>query len=122
MQSWASELLDEMAGICEVLDRGDTDRPYAHALAVQAGKIADVALTPAARLMKELADTGESFFELGLRMSKLHKDYFLELYTPNEERLKQFAVQAAESLAKQRAIERSDREDFDAYLARYFSQ
>jgi glutamate--cysteine ligase len=122
MQSWARELLDEMAGICEVLDRGDTDRPYAHALAVQAGKIADVALTPAARLMKELADTGESFFELGLRMSKLHKDYFLELYTPNEERLKQFAVQAAESLAKQRAIERSDREDFDAYLARYFSQ
>ena len=31
----ARELLDEMAGICEVLDSGDAARPYANALAAQ---------------------------------------------------------------------------------------
>ena len=69
------------AGICEILDRGDPSRPYAQALAVQASKIDDVALTPSARLMRAEA-TNESFFELALRMSMMHKDYFLELYPP----------------------------------------
>src|SRR5882757_9659035 len=94
MQSWGQELLDSMTGICEVLDRGDTSRPYSQALAVQAAKLANVALTPSARLMEELTTTDEPFFDLALRMSKTHKDYFLELYPPNEERLAEFAAQA----------------------------
>ena len=56
MRDWAFELIDSLSGICEVLDRGDASRPYTHALAVQAGKIGNVALTPSARLMTELAD------------------------------------------------------------------
>src|SRR6202023_1088606 len=28
LREWARELLDSMAGICEILDRGDTARPY----------------------------------------------------------------------------------------------
>ena len=122
MKEWARELLDAMTGVCEVLDRGDPARPYAEALAVQAAKIDDVALTPSARLMREMADTGETFFELALRMSKLHKEYFLDLYTPNQARLREFAASAQESLARQREIEAADRESFDDYLARYFSQ
>jgi glutamate--cysteine ligase len=122
LQEWARQLLDEMTGLCEVLDRGDPAQPYRHALAAQAAKIDNVALTPSARLSSELAATGESFFELALRMSRLHKDYFLDLYTPNEERLKEFAAEASDSLAKQRSIEAGDRESFDDYLARYFAQ
>ena len=88
---------------------------------MQAGKIDDVALTPSARLMKELADTKESFFELALRMSMMHKAYFLELYPPNQERLTEFAAEAAQSLEKQRSIEAHDKESFEQYLARYFA-
>ena len=33
LQGWARELLDSMAGICEILDRGDATRPYTQALA-----------------------------------------------------------------------------------------
>jgi glutamate--cysteine ligase len=120
LQEWARELLDSMAGICEILDRGDAARPYAQALALQAAKIADPALTPSARLLAGLSD-GESFFDLGLRMSREHKAYFLELYPPNEERLKEFASEAQESLRAQRAIEASDRGTFGEYLQRYFA-
>jgi glutamate--cysteine ligase len=121
MQAWAQELLDSMTGICEVLDRGDPTRPYSQALAVQAAKLADVALTPSARLMQELTTTDESFFDLALRMSRTHKEYFLDLYPPNEERLAEFAAQAQESLARQASIEAGDKGTYEQYVERYFA-
>jgi len=121
LREWARELLDSMTGICEVLDRGDASRPYAHALAAQAAKIADVALTPSARLMAELTASGESFFDLALRMSMTHKEYFLDLYAPNDARLGEFAQAAQESLSSQRNIEQRDTGTFEEFLARYFA-
>jgi len=113
--------MDQMQGICELLDAGDPTRPYSAALAVQAAKLDDVALTPSARLIKELRDTGESFFELALRMSVQHKNYFLELYPPNPARLAEFAGEAAESLEAQRAIDAAPRGNFEEYLAGYLA-
>jgi len=121
MGDWARELLDSMVGICEILDLGDSTRPYSQALAIQAAKVQDVARTPSARLMEELTTTGESFFDLALRMSATHKAYFLDLYPPNEERLGEFAREAEESLAKQRQVEATDRGTFEEYLGRYFA-
>jgi glutamate--cysteine ligase len=121
MREWARELIDSLTGICEILDRGDASRPYSAALAVQAAKVDDVLLTPSARMMKELTDTGEPFFDLALRMSAIHKGYFLDLYPPNEARLRELAAEAQESLARQQAIEAADRGTFDEFLARYFN-
>jgi glutamate--cysteine ligase len=121
MLEWARELIDSMQGICEILDAGDPAKPYAQALAAQAAKIEDVRLTPSARLLAEMQATGESFFDLALRMSGIHKSYFLDLYTPNPARLSELALEAEESLRRQRAIEAADREPFEAYLARYFA-
>ncbi len=121
MREWARELLDSMTGICEVLDRGDASRPYTQALAAQSAKLDDVALTPSARLMSELTSSGESFFDLALRMSVTHKDYFLDLYAPNDARLREFGAEAEESLARQRAIETKDSGTFEDFLARYFA-
>jgi len=120
MLEWARELLDSMSGICDVLDQGDPARPYSQALATQSAKVEDVALTPSARMMAELT-AGESFFDLALRMSATHKAYFLDLYPPNEERLREFSQEAEESLAVQQKIEAADRGTFAAFLARYFA-
>jgi glutamate--cysteine ligase len=121
MAEWAHELLDSMQGLCEMLDHGEPARPYASALEQQMAKVNDVERTPSARLLAEMRQTGESFFQLALRMSNLHKDYFLGLYPPNESRLGEFAAEARDSLEAQRSIEASDRTDFDTYLARYLS-
>ena len=121
MHGWARELLDAMQGICEVLDEGETQRPYQVALEHQRAKLDEVALTPSARLLAEMRQTGESFLQLALRMSKLHKDYFLDLYPPNERRLAEFASAADDSREAQAGIERSDAETFDQYLRRYLA-
>jgi glutamate--cysteine ligase len=119
MAGWAHELVDSMQGIAEIFDRGDAAKPYAAALAVQAAKIENVALTPSARMLAELESTGESFFDLALRMSKLHKEYFLALYPPNVGRQAEFRAEADESLRAQAAIEAADNVGFEQYLAEY---
>jgi glutamate--cysteine ligase len=119
MQVWAHELIDSMQGIAEIFDRGDSARPYAAALAVQAAKIENVALTPSARMLSELENTGESFFDLALRMSRLHKEYFLALHAPNVGRQAEFRAEADESLRAQAQIEAADRMTFARYLAEY---
>jgi glutamate--cysteine ligase len=121
MTDWARELLDSMQGLCEMLDHGEAARPYSSALEQQRAKIDDVERTPSARLLAEMRQTGETFFQLALRMSKLHKDYFLGLYPPNESRLGEFATEARDSLEAQRGIEASDKVDFDTYLAHYLA-
>ena len=105
----------------ELLDFGDPQRPYSAALAVQAAKINDTALTPSARMLTELETSGDSFFDLALRMSSLHKSYFLDLYPPNEHRLAAFRAQAEESLQAQLAVERSDTLTFEQYLNQYLA-
>jgi glutamate--cysteine ligase len=121
MKDWARELLDAMQGVCEILDHGEPTRPYMAALDQQRAKLDDVERTPSARLLTEMRQTGETFFELAQRMSKLHKDYFLGLYPPNERRLAEFAAQAAESHEAQAGIEATDKVDFDTYLADYLA-
>jgi glutamate--cysteine ligase len=120
MIDWARELLDSMQGLCEMLD-GEPTRVYVSALEQQRAKIDDVGRTPSARLLTEMRQTGETFFQLALRMSKLHKDYFLGLYPPNESRLREFAAAAAESKEAQHSIEAADKTDFDTYLAHYLA-
>jgi glutamate--cysteine ligase len=121
MKDWARELLDAMQGVCEILDHGEPTRPYMAALDQQRAKLDDVERTPSARLLTEMGQTGETFFELAQRMSKLHKDYFLGLYPPNERRLAEFAAQAEESHEAQARIEASDKVDFETYLADYLA-
>src|SRR5450631_2949945 len=121
MKDWAGELLDAMQGTAELLDHGEPARPYAAALEQQRAKLDDVERTPSARLLTEMRQTGETFFELAQRMSRLHKDYFLGLYPPNERRLAEFAAAAQESHEAQARIEATDHTDFDTYLGEYLA-
>jgi len=121
LKDWALEIVDAMRGVCELLDAGDAQRPYSAALEAQEAKVRDVALTPAARTLEEMRTNEESFFDFALRMSKLHKAYFLDLYGPSESRQDEFAREAQESLEAQARIEAADRVSFEAYLANYFA-
>jgi glutamate--cysteine ligase len=119
LADWAGEILDQMQGICELLDSGDASRPYAAALAFQRAKLADFAELPSARLLEEMRRQGTSFFEVALWMSRMHRDYFRELYPPNPGRLAELRAEAAASLDEQRAVEARDTLPFGEFVARY---
>jgi glutamate--cysteine ligase len=121
LRDWALEVMDGMRGVCELLDTGDAQRPYTTALDVQAAKVHEPSLTPSARTLHELRTTGESFFQFALRMSGVHKAYFLGLHSTNEALQEAFEREAEESLREQARVEKADEIDFDAYLARYFA-
>jgi glutamate--cysteine ligase len=122
LRTWALELIDSMRGICELLDEGDDRRQYTAALDLQQTKVDDIDRTPSARSLQELRTTGESFAQFALRMSRVHKAYFLDLYPPNEQRLAEFAAEAEESLERQAAIEAADDMTFDQFLTKYFAR
>ena len=121
MQVWATEILESMQGICELLDQGDATRPYAGALAAQVSKLTNVEATPSARLMKELTSTGEGFFDLAMRMSQNYRSYFTELASPDVEHLRRFEEEVLTSHEDQRRIDAAVQEPFDQYLARYLA-
>jgi glutamate--cysteine ligase len=122
LATWAREILDGMAGICELLDEGDALRPYAAALDAQQEKLRDPDATPSARLLHELMSTGEPFHHLARRMSVLHRDYILALPPPNEGRRAEFESEARESLAKQASIEGAQTGTFEDYLSDWFER
>jgi glutamate--cysteine ligase len=121
LTDWAAEILDQMQGICELLDAGDDARPFANALALQRAKLSDPSQLPSARLLDELTNQGVSFFDLALGMSRLHRDYFRDLYPPNEQRLAELRTEATESLAEQRAVESADKLPFRVFVDRYMA-
>lgn len=122
LATWAAQLLDEMSGICEILDEGDANRPYAAALEAQRLKLEDAERTASARVLRELRETGESFFQFALRVSREHKSYFLDLHPPNAAMMAAFAEEAAESLEEQRRIEAADRMSFEEFVAAWFAR
>jgi glutamate--cysteine ligase len=120
LADWARQLLDEMQGICELLDGADEAQPYTTALALQRAKLDDPARLPSSRLLAEMERQQSSFPELALSMSRMHRDYFRDLYPPNEARLAEFATEAVDSIQKQRAVEAADTLSFPDFVARYF--
>ncbi|HWN06901.1 MAG TPA: hypothetical protein VNO53_07030, partial [Steroidobacteraceae bacterium] len=119
LTDWAGEILDQMQGICELLDTGDSSRPYSAALAFQRAKLQDFAELPSARLLEEMRRQGMSFFDVALWMSRMHRDYFRELYPPNPGRLAELREEATASLEEQRAVEARDAMPFAEFVARY---
>jgi glutamate--cysteine ligase len=119
LADWAAEVLDQMQGICELLDSGDASRPYSAALAFQRAKLVDFGELPSARLLDEMRRQGMSFYDVGLWMSRMHRDYFRELYPPNPGRLAELRANAAASLEEQRAVEARDTLPFGEFVARY---
>jgi glutamate--cysteine ligase len=119
LAEWAAEILDQMQGICELLDSGEASKPYSAALAFQRAKLADFSELPSARLLEEMRRQGQSFFDVALWMSRMHRDYFRELYPPNPGRLAELRANAVASLEEQRSVEARDSLPFAEFVARY---
>ncbi len=121
MREWSGELLDSMQGICELLDASHPERPYVVALREQKLKLDDVEHTPSARLLRELRERHEGFSAFGMRMSREHRRYCLEVVPFAAERVREFEAEVQQSLQELAAIETARKGSFEEYLAAYLA-
>ena len=77
-------------------------------------------LTPSARLLDDLRQTGLPLFTYAMDLSRRYRDYFASLDAGDNPRLDMLRAESEESLARQRRIETEDRLSFDEYLAAYY--
>jgi glutamate--cysteine ligase len=84
-------------------------------------RLEDDALTPAARLLADLRDRGVSLNELGLDLSRRHRDYLLALPPEANRHYETLEVEAQASLDRQCWIEEHDTLAFEEYLAAYYA-
>jgi len=120
LRRWAAEILDAMEAVAELLD-GGSGGPHGESLSLQRAKVQDPELTPSARLLREMRERGEGFFDLSYRLSAEYgEDLKGQGLSPERQAL--LASVAQESRRQQDEIERTDDVDFDTFLARYFAQ
>jgi glutamate--cysteine ligase len=118
---WGREICAQLAPICRLLDRDDPMQSYSAALELQVAKIMDSSLTPSARILAEMRQEGESFFQFARRMSQQHRDYFRALPPMSPARFAEFEAESERSLQAQQQLEADDAEAFEDYLVRYFA-
>jgi glutamate--cysteine ligase len=121
LADWAAEICDDMQGICELLDAEEKGQPYGNALTQQRELVRDPDRTPSARMLAEMRENSEGFFQFAQRMSEQHHSYFqgLEL---GDERRKLFEEEVVRSREQQKVMEDGDTVSFKAFLADYFAQ
>ncbi len=121
LKSWAMEIMEEMAGICELLDANDPDKPYTASLIKQTERVIHPDMTPSARMLDDMRQDSESFHRFASRMSRQHFHYYKNLHLSAEQEAF-YQNEAQQSKLKQEAIERADNISFEEYLEAYFSQ
>lgn len=121
LKDWGMEVLDTMRPVCVMLDELGDGRVYQNALDAQVAKLDNPDLTPSAKVLQEMTEKGESFFEFSHRRSCEHQKYFQQLDVDSD-RMQALVNQVADTHAKLRDIEASDQVSLEQFLADYFAQ
>jgi glutamate--cysteine ligase len=121
LSAWAAEILQKVATVADLIDRGDEQGTCRAAIQAQMQLVSNPELTPSARLLAELEEGQTSFFEFAMASAIGHKQYFVDLVPLTAERHDELDGEAAESLIRQREIEVSDSISLDKYLERWFA-
>ncbi len=121
LRDWAREIVEQMSQCCELLDEGSAEPVYCSALQQQRAKIEDSNLTPSARILAEMVENREDFFDFSLRLSKQHQQWFADRPLDADKQT-EFETMASSSIRQQQEIEQADDIPFDQFLQNYFAQ
>ena len=121
LRQWALTLCEQMREICEILDNGNADIPYTHALHQQIETIRHPELTASARMLSAMRAQKMSITELVLQKSREYTHYFQKAALDAAVK-RNFDLQVKTSLAQQKQLDATDEIPFDKYLSNYFSQ
>lgn len=121
LQSWATEILEHVMTVAEIIDHNGSDGSYRASVGILQTMVENPDSTLSARIVAELEQSGTSYFEFAHSMAKCHRDYFSSIAPLRAVQEKNLADEAADSVARQAAIEAADEITLDEYLQQYFT-
>ncbi len=121
LDEWARQLLAEIEGIAQAMDRAQGTREYSASLGEQRARVADPERTPSAQVLREMREGEKSYFRFALGYSEQWAARFRASPLPRDKQAV-FEYEAARSLDAQRDIEAGDSIGFEQYLAEFYGQ
>jgi glutamate--cysteine ligase len=120
LREWADEIIGKVYEVALLIDQGSDGSDYTEAVDAQRALIENPDLTPSARVLQDLNETGSSFFAYAFEIAKSHKSYFANLAPVESDRQAYLGDEAKASIQAQKEIEESENISFDEYLQHYF--
>ena len=121
MRAWALEILESMLPICEVLDGIEGGAWFEDAIDDQLNKVRAPELTPSGKMLAEMRDNGEGFYQFARRLSHQHHRFFSERHL-SAEKIAELDAKSRASIAAQQRLEAEPQAPFAEFLADYFAQ
>lgn len=118
MQSWASELLEDIGHSAAIMDELHASTGYQQSLQAQTEKLANPDLTPSGKMLKDMEEQQLSFFAFSMQQSNKHKQ-FLQNNGMAEETITGMHQTSVDSLSKQTEIEAADDLNFDEFIQQW---
>lgn len=121
LTDWAQQMLQEMQQVAQLFDAAGADDAYQRAVQAQLDVVAAPELLPSARVLAEMRENGEGFYQFAERMSLQHFRHFASQQLPDTV-TEALHARTAESITRQNEIEMAAQQDFTEFLHDYFTQ
>ena len=119
LKAWATELLEKITPIAQLLDEAQGTDEHVKSIAAQQAKVNDASLTPSAKVLASMTERKEGFTAFSFRQSQEHAEYFRSKPLSVEEQA-HFETLARTSIAEQAELEQTEEKvDFDTFVGAY---
>ena len=115
LDEWANQILERVSDCADLLATDLGNSQYRQAIVEQQRKVADISLTPSARVLANMAERQQSFHEFALQRSTEHTAHFRAKGLTVEQ--SKIATQMRDqSIAAQKALEADQSMTFEQYV------
>ena len=121
IKEWGGELLNEMQGYAALLDEVNHSSGHTDSLKKQKQAIDDPECTPSAKMLREMKDNNEGFYQYAMRMSQKHHESFIKEKLAVEQ-IQFFENLSHTSIEQQKQMEKDNSLPFAAFLQQYFAK
>ena len=119
-RQWAQGHLDNMLQVARLFDSAYQHDAHSKVVKQQMEKLRDPQLTPSARVLRQLSEHGQSFFQFAMHCALEQEQHFRNNPLSPEESVP-FLHEARRSLDEQLRLEASDKVSFEQYLEHFFA-
>ena len=121
IKEWGGEILDVMQGYASLLDDVHGCDEYSRSLENQKLAVDNPECTPSAKMLDEMSQKGEGFYQYAMRMSQQHHEAFIKDEL-SAEKTRFYKALTATSAEQQKQLEDNTVLPFATFLQRYFSK